>query len=347
MYDTEIAFFVALLNGVLVIRYWASGLKLNLTSGELLENLWTTQRLLAILFTTPAMYCSLCELQQYFPEFACWLHVVKNFLCTWHLYIFFRILLLSSPYSLDEILNILDNKPHENKSGWTNEGVLYRRAYMWATIFSLVKPILSLLTALSYEMEHAVPREALIVNSIITAGVSIPLVYYVISITSTLAYPLTRLPNPMMKVMLVLVLMPVLGFEDDIFQVLCYYGFFGGDSENDEFSHWRGEDIFARAVSIQMLLISALYWRDMFWSLDDLKQVFEEPEKLLDAYEDEEKIGVDDWREVSIEAPVMGPPKSVDLDRMAEELGLDIGPLQQMSAGESNDEVDFLSLLET
>lgn len=346
MYDTEIAFFVALLNGVLVIRYWASGLKLNLISGELLEQLWTTQRLLALLFTTPAMYCSLCELQQFFPDYACWLHVVKNFLCTWHLYIFFRIYLLTSPYPMDDILNILDNKPHENKTGWTNEGVLYRRAYMWAAIFALVKPILSLLTALSFEMKHAVPREALIVNSIITVGVSIPLVYYVFYITSTLAYPLTKLPNPKMKVTLVLILMPLLGFEDDIFQLLCYYGFFGGDSENDEFSHWRGDDIFARAVSIQMLLLSALYWRDMFWSLDDLKLVFEETDRLSHEYKDDEKNRVDEWREVSLEAPVIGPPKSVDLDRMAEKLGLDMGPLQQMSAGESNDEIDFLKLLD-
>jgi len=344
MYDTEIAFFVALLNGVLVIRYWASGLKLNLTSGELLEDLWTTQRLLALLFTTPAMYCSICELQQYFPDYACWLHVVKNFLCTWHLYIFFRILLMTSPYSMDEILNILDNKPHENKNGWTNEGILYRRAYMWATIFALVKPILSLVTAVSIEMKRAVPREALIVNSVITAGVSIPLVYYVLYITSTLAFPLTKLPNPKMKVALVLVLMPLLGFEDDIFQLLCYYGFFGGDSENDEFSHWRGDDIFAQAVSIQMLLLSALYWRDMFWSLEDLKHIFEEPEKLSDEYKADETNGVEEW--VSLEAPVIGPPRSFDLDRMAEELGLDMIPLHQISAGESNEEIDFLKLQE-
>jgi len=346
MYDTEIAFLVVLINGVLVIRYWAAGLKLNLTSGNQLENLWTTQRLLAVLFTTPAMYCSLCELQQFFPEFACWLHVLKNFLCTWHMYIFFRILLLTSPYSLSEILTILDNKPHEKTSGWTNKGVLFRRAYKWATVFALAKPVLSLVTAISLEVRQVLPEEAFVVNSIITAGVSIPLVFYAISITKTLASPISKLPNVLMKAALVLVLMPLLGFEDDIVQVLSYSGFFGGDRANEEYAHWRGEDIFAQIVSIQMLILSLLYWRGIFWSVEDLKQVFEEPDMLLKQSEDE-KSRADDWRDdspVSIEAPVIGPPKSVDLDRMAEVLGLDMGPLDEISAGESNEEVDFLSL---
>lgn len=346
MYDTEIAFFVALLNGVLVIRYWASGLKLNLTSVKFLDDLWQTQRLLALLFGTPAMYCALCELQQYYPEFACWLHVVKNFLCTYHLYIFFRILLLTSSFSMIEILSILDNQPHEQRSGWTNKGALFRRAYKWATVFALAKPILSLFTAISFEVKQSVSQEALVVNSVITAGVSIPLVFYVISMTNTLSTSITKLPNLHMKVALVLALMPLLGFEDDIIQVLSYLGYLGGNSIDDEYAHWRGDDIFAQAVSIQMLVLSLLYWRDMFWSLEDLKQVFEEPKNFSDQIEDDSNSKENGWRDspVSIEAPIIGPPKSVDLDRMAAELGLEMGPLHGISAGESNEEIDFLSL---
>lgn len=357
MYDTSITFFVALLNGLLVARFWASGMKLSLTSKASLDALWNTQKHLAILFTTPALYCILCELQQFFPHLAHWLHALKNLLCSYHLYVFLRVLLITANQTLDQVLTILDQEPYEAPDGtWTDQGVLFRKAYKWSIIFALAKPLLSLLSALAFEIQGVVPQEANVVNSIITLGVAIPLVYYSHFMT-TLLTPITKLPNPRLKLILVLIIMPFCGIEDDIFQILAYAGLFGGPRE-PSYQHWKGEDFFARAVSIELLIVSLLYWREVFWSKEDLSAVFEEAnEDLLTKREAQVSRSSGEWLEASppMEAPmyaeVMGAPQSMDLDALAGELGLtgldlDLEDANGDSPGNGDPVDDFAALLD-
>jgi len=327
MYDTSITLVVVVLNGLLVARFWASGMKLRLTSKEMLDALWHTQKYLAVLFTTPGLYCVLCELQQFFPDIAHWLDALKNCVCAYSLYVFLRVLLSTAGQTLEEVLQILDQQPYEQTEGnWTDQGVLFRRAYKWCIVFALAKPLLSLLFALAFQIQGVVPQEANVLNSIITLGVALPLAYYTHFLTRLLT-PITKLPNPRRKILLVFPVIPLLGIEDDFFQVAAYLGWFGG-STDPEYAHWRGEDIFARVVSIQMLIVSLLYWRETFWSREDLSAVFEENETLLTKGLAEGGVDGDgaEWNEESppIEAPVMGVPQSMDLDALAGELGLDL-----------------------
>jgi len=131
MYDAGIAIFLALLNGSLAIKYWVECLRLNQPS-ERLHALRTIQRLLVLLFITPAVYLALCEAQLLWFDLdtAYWLHAVKDLVCSYHLYIFFRILILSSDCSLADILLILHKRASVIGPEELAKVDLFRQAYL-------------------------------------------------------------------------------------------------------------------------------------------------------------------------------------------------------------------------
>lgn len=339
MYETAISIVVAVLNGALAIKYWASCLRLNQPSVNL-QTLWTIQRLLPLLFITPAVYLALCEAQLLYSDLdiAYWLQAIKDLLCSYHVYIFFRILILAADCSLTDILFILHKLANQRGSDALAKVDRFRRAYLWTAILVILKPLLSLGTAVIWNIQRSLPGIILIVNLLITALSSVPLAYYIIFLVRSIS-PITKLVNPMMKVSLVLLLVPLLGLEYDIFQLLSHFGVISGEPE---YAYLRGNELFTRTVSIQLLIVSVLYWRGIFWSVNDLEQVFQERANLLVSHPKTVNM-YGEWKESSgsLEPAVIGRPRSMDLDKLALELNLD-----PFSSG-SNNEGDLMSLLNT
>jgi len=166
------------------------------------------------------------------------------------------------------------------------------------------------------------------------------MVYYIIFLVRA-TNPFTKLPNTMMKVLLVILLVPLLGLECDVFLLMSHFDAISGELE---YAYWRGNEVFTRIISIQLLIVSVLYWSETFWCIHDLKQVFQERTSFF--LEHPRAIDINgDWKESSgsLEPAVIGQPRSMDLDRMAEDLHLD--PFTSGSDDEGDFRGDFLSLL--